>query len=88
MRQAKLHKGSAGGTTNPYRRIPVHPNKSRYHQLSSFIPACPTSSTFPQWAIKSYDPNTIFSNTIDSDSEYEFKVKTYLIRRIYLNFLE
>ena len=72
QRQAKLHKGSAGGITTPYRRIPVFPNKARFCQLSSFIPACPTSSNFPNWAVKtSYDLNTILSNAIDSDSEYE-----------------
>ena len=72
QRQAKLHKGSAGGKTTPYRRIPVFPNKVRFRQLSSFIPVCPTSSNFPRWAVKaSYDLNAILSNAIDSDSEYE-----------------
>jgi hypothetical protein len=72
QRQAKLRKGSAGGTTTPYRRIPVSPNKSRFRQLSSFIPARPTSSNFPRWAVKTqYDLNAILSNANDSDSEYE-----------------
>lgn len=72
QRQAKLHKGSAGGITTPYQRIPVSPNKVRFRQLSSFIPACPTSSNFPHWAIKlPYDLNAILFNANDSDSDYE-----------------
>ena len=30
QRQAKLHKGSAGGITTPYQRIPVSPIKSDF----------------------------------------------------------
>ncbi|CAI2189082.1 2882_t:CDS:2, partial [Funneliformis geosporum] len=61
QRQAKSRKGSA-----------ISPNKARFRQLSSFIPAYPTSLNFLRWAIKtSYDLNTILSNAIDSDSEYE-----------------
>jgi len=72
QRQLKLRKGSVGGIITPNQRIPVSPNKDQFRQLVSFIPACPTSSNFPCWAIKkSYDPNTIFYNTVDPDSEHE-----------------
>ena len=56
----------------PYRRIPVSPNEAKFRQLSPFIPACPTSSNFPHWAIKiSYDSNSMLSNAIDPNSEDE-----------------
>ncbi|CAG8707165.1 15006_t:CDS:2, partial [Rhizophagus irregularis] len=59
QRQAKLRKGSVSGITTPNQRIPVSPNKDKFRQLVSFIPACPTSSNFPRWAIKkSYNLNT------------------------------
>lgn len=72
QRQAKLRKGSVSGITTPNQRIPVSPNKDKFRQLVSFIPACPTSSNFPRWAIKkSYNLNTGIYNAVDSDSEYE-----------------
>ncbi|PKK61967.1 hypothetical protein RhiirC2_791056 [Rhizophagus irregularis] len=58
--------------TTPNQCIPVSPNKDKFRQLVSFIPACPTSSNFPRWAIKkSYNLNTGIYNAVDSDSEYE-----------------
>ncbi|EXX55641.1 hypothetical protein RirG_223550 [Rhizophagus irregularis DAOM 197198w] len=72
QRQAKLHKGSVSGITTPNQHIPVSPNKDKFRQLVSFIPACPISSNFPRWAIKkSYNLNTGIYNAVDSDSEYE-----------------
>ncbi|GBB88211.1 hypothetical protein RclHR1_14760003 [Rhizophagus clarus] len=72
QRQVKLRKGTVGGITTPNQRIPVSPDKNKFRQLASFIPACPTSSNFPRWAIKkSYNPNTIIYNSVDSDSENE-----------------
>ncbi|CAG8717805.1 7356_t:CDS:2, partial [Funneliformis caledonium] len=59
----------------------VTPNKARFHQLALFIPACPTLSNFPQWAIKLFDINTILSNAIDSDSEPEFTSRDARIYR-------
>jgi len=53
----------------PHRRVPVSLNKARFRQLSSFIPTCPTSPNFPQWAIKSCNLNIILSNAVDPDSE-------------------
>ena len=70
--QVKLCKGSAGGTMASYRCIPVSPNEAKFRQLSPFIPACPTSSNFPHWAIKiSYDSNSMLSNAIDPNFEDE-----------------
>jgi hypothetical protein len=89
QRRAKLRKGSAGGTTNPYRRIAISPNKARFRQLSSFIPAYPMSSNFPRWAIKtSYNLNTILSNAIDSDSEYEVQNMSNPTSRMNIDFDE
>ena len=49
----------------------VTQNKARFRHLVSFIPACPTSSNFPKWAIKTYDINALLPDAINPDSEDE-----------------
>ncbi|PKY62329.1 hypothetical protein RhiirA4_488620, partial [Rhizophagus irregularis] len=79
--QSKLCKGSVGRVINSYKRITVTPsNEPKFSRLASFILKCPTSSNFPQWAIKSTSQNTLnnsmFMSEISNESIGSIAVNT------------
>ena len=66
---------------NSYKRVPVTPSdEPKFSRLASFIPKCPTSSNFPQWAIKSTSQNplnnSMFMSEISGESIGSIAVNT------------